>query len=176
MLIGVALNQWDIGGNPFFYKHALISTFWIAAGHWLKENPSAYERLLKWSLFAYPVIAAATFVKSTSLTANIAVSVVTLPLHFIYALVGTLFLLKICSLIGECKTLEYWGQNSLVVYALHFTPLLVLSQALWEWLWPENVWSFLMFFVLLYTLEYAICWLLIKLFNIKPFYYLVGKF
>ena len=74
------------------------------------------------------------------------------------------------------KVLEYWGKNSLVVYALHFTPLFFLFRYLWEWLQPATIWPFLFFFILLYGLVYGLCWLLMKLFNIKPFKYLTGRF
>lgn len=176
MILGVLLSQYGIGKNWCFYQHALIAVFWLAVGQWLKENPFTYERLLKWSLYAYPIVAIASFLKYSSLTASIAISIKTIPLHIAYSLIGTLFLLKMCSFIKENKLLEYWGKNSLVVYAQHFTPLLLLVKYLWGWLQPANWWMFLVFFFVLYTLEYGVCWLLMKLFNFRPFSYLVGKF
>lgn len=176
LCIGVFMNQWNIGPNPFSYKHALIASFWLAVGQWLKEKPVIYERAIDKSIYVYPIVAVATFFKCPSFTASISISMLTIPLHIIYAFVGTMFLLKICTVVKDCKVLEYWGKNSLVVYALHFTPLLFLTQKLWEWMMPDNIWLFLLFFVILYSLEYTICWILMKLFNVKPLCYTIGKF
>ena len=176
MVVGVGLNQWKIGNNLFFLNHALIASFWIAIGQWLKEHPTIYEKMVDASVYVYPIVALASFFKCPSLTASISISLLTIPLHIIYSLVGTMFLLKLCKLVNENKVLEYWGKNSLVVYALHFTPLFFLFRYLWEWLQPATIWPFLFFFILLYGLVYGLCWLLMKLFNIKPFKYLTGRF
>ena len=173
---GVFTNQWDIGPNPFFYKHALIASFWIAVGQWLRGKQSIFEKLLKWSFYAYPIIAIATFIISTSFTAMISISLKTIPFHILYSLVGSMFLLKICSLISENRILEFWGKNSITVYALHFTPLLFMTQFLWGYLHPDSLWMFMLFFIVLYTIEYTICWLLIMLFSVKPFNFVIGKF
>jgi len=176
LCLGVFLNQWNKESNPFFYKHALIASFWIAVGQWLRENNTVYEKFLKWSLYVYPLIAIATFVISSSFTAIISISLKTIPFHILYSLVGSMFLLKICSFIKENSILEYWGKNSITVYALHFTPLLFMTQTLWEWLHPDALWMFILYFILLYIIEYTICWLLMKLFSVKPFNYALGKF
>lgn len=176
LCMGVALNQFKIGPNPFFYKHALIASFWIAVGQWLKEKPAIYEKAINKSIYVYPIVAVASFFKCTSFTASISISLLTIPLHIIYAFVGTMFVLKICSMIKESKGLEYWGKNSITVYALHFTPLLFMTQFLWEYLHPDSLWMFFVYFIALYTIEYTICWLLMKLFCVKPFNYVIGKF
>lgn len=59
LVIGVALNQYKVGGNLFYYKHALIASFWIAVGAFLHTHPLLYEKSLKWSFYAYPVVAVA---------------------------------------------------------------------------------------------------------------------
>ena len=176
LCLGVLLNQWNIGPNPFFYKHALIASFWIAVGQWLRGNKSIFEKLLRLSLYTYPVIAIATFIINTNFTAYISISLKTIPFHIVYSLIGSVFLLKICSLIKENEILEYWGKNSITVYALHFIPLLFMTQFLYGRLHPDNWWMFLLYFIALYSLEYTICWFLMKLFSIKPFNYVIGKF
>ncbi len=176
LVIGVALNQYKVGGNLFYYKHALIASFWIAVGAFLHTHPLLYEKSLKWSFYAYPVVAVASFFKTSDIVAGIYISMLTIPVHLFYSFFGTAFLLAICKKIGSCNWLEFWGKNSLIVYALHFVPLLFFANYLWELFHPETVWIFICYFMALYAIEYSICWLLMKLFQIKPFSWLAGKF
>lgn len=176
LLIGVFLAQFFDTVNYFYYQHALISVFWIAVGHYLHEHASIYEASLKWCAAIYPLIAVMALYKSTCLVADLNISVKTIPLHLLYSYTGTMFILKISNIIDNNNMLEFWGKNSLVVYGLHFTPLLILTETLWTWLMPDNWISFLCFFFLLYILEYMICWLLMKAFTYRPLKYLIGKF
>lgn len=176
LVSGVALNQYKVGDNYVYYRHALIASFWIAVGAFLHDNPKLYELSIKWSVVSYPIVAVASFLKPTDIVASIDISVLTIPLHVFYSLCGTSFLLLMCKKIEKCEWLEFWGKNSLVVYALHFIPLLFFTKLLWELLNPETLGMFVLFFIVLYAIEYSICWLLMKLFQYKPFAWLMGKF
>lgn len=177
LVISIVLNQYDIGQNVFYYQHGLVTSFWVGLGKIFRERINWYEVIMKWSLYLYPFVAITSFVKPVAFvgTAHF-LSLGSLPFHVFYSLVGTFFLLNICRRIGESKVLEYWGKHSIVVYALHFTPLLFLTINLWEIMTPDNGLIFLLYFIILYVLEYSICWLLMKLFEFRPFCYLIGKF
>lgn len=176
LVLGVALNQYKIGENILYYQHGLIASLWIHVGYCLRLYPTIYEKSLKWSLVVYPLVAVASFFKDASIVAGIYISILTIPLHLVYAYTGTMFLLAICKNIRTCRWLELWGRNSLVVYALHFVPLLFFANSLWTVFEPQTVILFMLYFVTLYAVEYGICWLLIWLFQYRPFSWLIGKF
>ena len=89
---------------------------------------------------------------------------------------GTLFLLSICKRINENKWIEYWGQNSLIVYALHFAPLVFLFKYLYICMQPKDAFAFVCFVVVLMSIEYLLCFLMIKISQYKPFKWLLGHY
>lgn len=173
---GVALHQFNIGSNPFYYQHGLVASFFVALGFYLKEFPSVYEKALKYSLYAYPLLSLINFWYSPNITAYLSVSLKVLPLFLVLSVCGTLFLMAVCKKIKECSFLEFWGQNSLVVYALHFAPLVFLFSLFYTWIQPTSLISFIGFVILLLITEYVLCFLLMKLFQYKPFKWLLGHY
>lgn len=176
MVVGIVLNNYKIGDNIFFYQHGFIASFFVAFGHYLKSHDCIYELMLKWSLYCYPLFALFSLYKSPSFTATIGIPLLAIPVFLVLSVSGTLWLLAICKRIEKNSVLEYWGKNSLIVYALHFTPLFLLFKWYYLLLNPENLTSFLIFVILLFGTEYLICYLLIKLFNKAPFTWALGKF
>lgn len=176
LVVGVVLNQFQLGSNPFFYKHGLVASFFVALGIFLKDNKEIYDNALKYSTYVYPMLALINFWKSPNITAFLSVSVKLIPLFLLLSLCGTFFILSICKRIKECKTLEFWGQNSLVVYALHFAPLVYFFKKFYLWITPSSLLEFVAFVLLLFTAEYILCFILMKLFQYKPLKYLLGRF
>lgn len=173
---GVALHQLNIGSNPFYYQHGLVASFFVALGFYLKESPSIYEKALKYSLYAYPLLSLINFWYSPNITAYLSVSLKVLPLFLILSVCGTLFLMAVCKKIKECSFLEFWGQNSLVVYALHFAPPVFFFSLFYTWIQPTSIMPFIGFVILLLTTEYVLCFLLMKLFQYKLFKWLLGRY
>lgn len=124
----------------------------------------------------YPFVAVASFFKQYAFVAGVGLSLFSIPIHLVYAYFGTMFLLIVCKKIDHCDWLEFWGKNSFVVYALHFVPLLFFANLLWEAISPKAPIIFIGYFLVLYTIEYIICWLIMKLFQYKPFVWLIGKY
>lgn len=176
LMAGVALNQFNLGSNPFYYQHGLVASFFVALGLFLKENQSIYEKALKYCLYSYPLLALINFWRSPNITASLSVSLKTIPLFLILSVCGTLFLIVICKKIKKCSFLEFWGQNSLVVYALHFAPLVYFFKLFYAWIQPISILSFVGALLLLLTTEYMLCCLLMKLFQYKPFKWLLGRY
>lgn len=176
LVLGVFLYQFNVGPEVLYYKHALVASFWIYVGVYLRANPDLYEKSLKISWVLYPLVAVVTFFKQYAFVAGIGLSLPSIPIHLVYSFFGSMFLLAVCRKIGQCDWLEFWGKNSLVVYALHFMPLLYFANLLWEAISPKAPIIFIGYFLVLYTIEYIICWLIMKLFQYKPFIWLIGKF
>lgn len=176
LMVGVALNQFNLGGNPFYYQHGLVASFFVALGLFFKENQSIYEKALRYCLYSYPLLGLINFWRSPNITAYLSVSLKNLPLFIVLSVCGTLFLIAVCKKIKECGTLEFWGRNSLVVYALHLAPLLYFFKLYYFWLRPTSSTSFIGFVVILYLTEYTICYLTIHLFRLKPFKWLLGRY
>lgn len=176
LIVGVVLNQFSVGENIFYYKHALVAGFFVALGYYLKENQTLYEKALKWSLYLYPFVAIATFIFTTSLTADIGVTIKSLTVFVAYSTIGTLFLLQVCRKIQSNRILEYWGQNSLVVYGLHFTPLICFFKLYYDLIQPDTTILFMVFITILFISVYAACYAEMKIFEYKPFKWLIGKF
>ena len=170
------MNQFILARNPFYYQHGLVASFFVALGLFLKENQSIYEKALKYCLYSYPLLALINFWRSPNITASLSVSLKTIPLFLILSVCGTLFLIVICKKIKKCSFLEFWGQNSLVVYALHFAPLVYFFKLFYAWIQPISILSFVGALLLLLTTEYMLCCLLMKLFQYKPFKWLLGRY
>ena len=176
LVIGVVLNQFTIGSNPFFYQHGIVASFFVALGLYLKENPAIYEKALKYSLWLYPIIGIINLWHSPSFAAYLGVSLKSMPLFFVLSTSGSFFLIAICKKLNKCRLLEIWGQNSLVVYGLHFTPYMFFFKIFYTWMQPTNPLSFICFLALLFSAEYYFCHLLICLFQYKPFKWMLGRF
>jgi hypothetical protein len=87
-------------------------------GVYLRANPDLYEKSLKISWVMYPFVAVASFFKQYAFVAGVGLSLFSIPIHLVCAYFGTMFLLIVCKKIDHCDWLEFWGKNSLVVYAL----------------------------------------------------------
>ena len=176
LTFAVALNQFNIGNNPFHYQHGLVASFFVALGLFAKENTVIYEKLLSISLWLYPMVGIITFWYSPSFTAYLSVSLKLIPLFLVLSIYGTLFLLAICKKFNTCRFFEHWGKNSLVVYGLHFVPYVFFFKTLYVWMRPTCGVSFFFFLAFLFAAEYTFCYMLMSLFQYKPFKWMLGKF
>ncbi len=179
MVFGVMLDNYDKTSiNIFYYRHALISSFWISVGAYLKKNDVLYVKSIRYSLIIYPVLAIISLftIIHPSFTAKISITTKTLPLFLLYSYVGTMFLLSLCNLLQENRILEYWGKHSLVVYGLHFPPYLYFANRLYVILSaPITLNTFIVYISILFFVEYLFCWVMIKLFEKQPGPILLGR-
>lgn len=176
LVVAVLLNTYGEGVNLFYYRHSMIASFWISVGLCLKSNQNLFHKSMKWCLMIYPFIALMSLKYAPSFTAGINMSIKSVPIHLVYSFIGTMFLLAICRKVDSNGFLQYWGKNSLVVYGLHFPPLLYLTALLWNNLWPRTLLEFICFLSVLYIIELSVCWLIMKLFERRPLSILIGKF
>lgn len=176
LTLGILLHSLGAGVNLFYYRHAMIASFWIAVGVYLKENNYFYLKSLKLSFKLYPFLAIMSLLIAPTFTAGINVNFFTIPLHLLYSFVGSMFLLALSRFIDTNRFFQFWGRNSLVVYGFHFPPLLVITAFFWDIIQPSNLSTFICFLLLLYLTEYSVCWIIMKIFEKKPFSVIVGSF
>lgn len=177
LVIGVVLNQWSICENYFSFHHGLVASFFVAVGICLKKmQREVYDKALKIGLYLYPALCLINFWKSPNITAYLSVYITVIPIFIVLSIFGTLFLLEISKKINKCKFLEYFGKNSLIVYGLHFAPLVFFFKYYYECLNTDTIFGFIAFFLMLYATELTICLIIIKIFSYKPMRWLIGKF
>lgn len=175
MAFGVYLDGHEIGPNVFFYKHGLIAFFFLTLGALLRERPELFEKLLKLSVVLFPLSTILSFKFYYAFAADIVVSLRSIPLFLFYSVTGSLFILFLARKIRESRFFEYWGRNSIVVYGLHFAPLFAAFKFYYELISPQTALAFSVFLLLLLVTECVICMGLIKLFEFRPFCYLIGR-
>lgn len=124
LVVGIMLENYSIGTNIFYIRHGFIASFFVALGYCFKNTNQVFEKLMKISLIIYPTIILYRFTGHhlPVQDAGISVSTAEIPLFVLTALSGSLFFLKICSLIHSMKVLEFFGRNSLTIYCLHMLP------------------------------------------------------
>lgn len=180
LFLGVLLNQFDITPNYFTYHNCLISVFFVVMGWYLKNNISRYQKFLKYCQYLYPVL----FILSLGLfkyilhihipryAAGIDVDILSIPIFILLSISGSLFLINISKKIDKNAILEYFGKNSLIIYALHFITLKLLAKSL---LCSDSLALFIGSLIIIYIIEIVICVLLIEIFNKTALKCLIGK-
>lgn len=179
LVVGVALNQYKIGNNIFFYQHAFIASFFIELGNFLKAHNELFEKLTKYGAIIYMIIIAGRllhFYWLPNQDAMICVLLVQVPCFVITSFCGSMGLLWICKRISSNKLLEFFGRNTLVIYGTHFGPYLVFC-------WLAG--NFIGLSTQLHAIGYALVsfcalilsmWIVIELLNSKYLRYCIGKF
>ena len=104
-------------------------------------------------------------------------SLLSIPSYLIYAVTGTAFVFYIAILISNmnCRMIEYFGRNSIVVYCLHFTFLQFIIRGLYGLIVPSSVFLAILFFLLCLALTVLLCGISIWFFNLKYVRCLIGK-
>lgn len=156
-LTGCVLNKLSLLPNFWFHQHAMDMMLFIATGVCLK--PHINGPLLKWASFLFAgliTILLLTNAHVPYITRSFSMEIVEFPLHFILALSGSLFILKISQAIGRCSYLEYLGKASLVVYLSHIRffiyPLLLLTIG-----WLSHASIIISFFIITAEIIVVLC-------------------
>lgn len=179
LCLGIFLNQYNIGLNFFYYKQALGSAIFVGVGNFLKNKESRMQWLMGKSLYIYPWLLILSFlypVKIPAFTASMDVKIWEVPIFLLSALCGTFWLLKISQLLEKSKFLQFFGQNTLIVYGAHFILLEIIMRTLNNAIEPKGAIMTLVYMALVYILLIPSCLLTIKLFNSKYLRWTIGKF
>lgn len=105
-----------------------------------------------------------------------AVSPLQIPAYLYYVILGSFACFGLMQYLRKCSLMEYLGKNSLVVYCSHFIFLNIFVVLVNEFIPPVNIFSAIMYTVLVLTFCLLSCFALIYFTRFKPFNYLIGKF
>lgn len=166
--------------NYFFWQHALLLLVFLFAGELLKQ----YEKhIVAWgelSLLSY-IVAILLFTilqfNVPSVTHTIDVSLTSYVLFLLFAISGTIGVWWICSsCIVHNSLLEYWGKNSIVLYAFNYIVSVISVNALLCICEPSSILGITLLFVISVILDLILLSALSWLLNKKLLRILLGQF
>lgn len=178
LVVGIMLEDYSLGTNICYIRHGLIASFFVALGYCFKKNNQVFEKLMKVSLIVYPTVILYRFAGHILPVqdAGISVSITEIPLFVLVALSGSLFFLKICSMINSVKVLEFFGRNSLAIYCLHMIPFVHILQLMHCTMSvPSSMGGAILFLLCVYLLEVGSLSMIVYLLNQKYVSFLIGK-
>ena len=180
LILGVALNEYNIGQDYFDIRKGLIATFFVAFGQMLRNNTTCIDVLRKgWLIYPLAMLAFYAFHYQWSLPlqdASIKVSLAQMPLFLALAVLGSATTLTLAKKVKKSAFFEFFGRNSIVVYCLHFPYMYMIVRQLLIWIVPSNYYMGGVIFCMTFILELIILSLIIKVLNIYPLSILIGKY
>lgn len=157
-ILACILNQYDIGANFLYYKHGMAMLVFIEFGQRIKNSSRNIFTVKNTILFA------AVFMIAMSMsfyilhgfpiiTSHFNVNLSTLFLHWILSISGALVILGISRAINQDHILEKIGQDTLMIYILHFFFIEILIRIFKSHLYNGGVVISLFLFVLFYSVS-----------------------
>lgn len=98
-----------------------------------------------------------------------------IPQYIIFSITGTFLLIGISKKIAYCDFLEYFGRNTLVIYATNITVMAMVEPIAELVLIPSKIIDSLIFIIIFLVLYFVVQTLMVFLFNKKPLTYVSGK-
>lgn len=99
-----------------------------------------------------------------------------IPSYLFYTITGSIMIFWICQKLRQSKFLEFFGKSSLIVYCVHFSFLKLFIKLLSPYYIKDNIVGSGLFFLIIAVLTLLSSAIVAKVFEYKPFIYLVGKF
>ena len=179
LLLALIINEYDIGYNILGIRNGLAALFFVTIGYVMKKNELWYNLSMKYSILLFPVSLLVLFTLNLPLPildANVSnVGALYIPIILIVTLSGSFFLLFIARKISSNYILEYFGKNSIIIYGLHFTPLMWIIKVFSQYITPNNLVTMIIYTILIYITLLLILVLIIQLFNTKYLKWIIGK-
>ena len=179
LIVAVFFNDFDLGPNFMCLRLSVGSIFFVALGYVIKGRQELLERNTKYLIWIYPLLILACFllhIRVPSFTAGMDVHLKVFPLFILTSISGIYIYIYICKKLQKNTFFEYFGRNSLIVYCLHFIPLLFFTQILYSLILPETIVMRLLYILALYAAEVSVCALLIEIFKYPPFKWIIGRY
>lgn len=180
LIIGVVLNEYNIGQEYLDFRKGLIATFFVAFGQMLKNNTTLACYMRKgWFIFPMVMLVFYVFHYQWSLPlqdATIKVSSLQIPLFLALSVFGSVTTLTFVRKAKYLPAIEFFGRNSIIVYCLHFPYLCMIAKQLLFRSTPSNYFEGGVIFCLTFILELIILTIIINLLNIYPLSILIGKY
>lgn len=180
-LLGIVLNNYDIGENLLSIRQSLTSCVFVVTGMSLRKNSNIYNYLIKYSWCLYIIIFAVIYALHQEFRIPIIdgafhkFPLYKTPLVIIISITGSFTIFQICRLIGRFPIIEYFGRNSLIIYCLHLIPFLYVVLLLSQFFKPYNIITGTIFYLVALVMETGIMAIIIRLFYYPPFKYCIGK-
>lgn len=179
LILGVVLNEYNIGQDYFDIRKGLIATFFVALGQILRKDATFADFLRKgWAIYPLVMLAFYAFHYQWSLPlqdANIHVSLMQIPLFLALTILGSVTTLMLARKAKTLSIIEFFGCNSIIVYCLHFPYLCMIAKLLLARITPSSYFEGGVIFCLTFAMELIILSFIIKLLNIYPLSILIGK-
>lgn len=163
---GIWLNHIYYFGNIFCIYHALIASFFVYLGYWMKKNDKAYNFGLKYiGLLYIPILAIIKLLHGDipTLTWGLNINLWLAPVFIAIATTGTFMALGICRWINENKFLELWGRNSILIYGVNYFLLGITCSLVYNIFSPNNYIEGFLGIALVFAIVVLICTLLCRL-------------
>ena len=177
LVLAIAFNQYNYGTNFFCLRQSLGSVFFVSLGYVLRKQ-SHLRLIIEKTGYSFPYIILLMVLLGQDIptfTAGINVSVRQIPVFLFISISGMMTFFKICQKIDTASIFEYFGKNSLIVYCLHFFPLLCLVNITYNYLSPVSLVDRMFMVSVVYFFEFIVCILFIELFKTKPLNSIFGK-
>lgn len=177
LVLGIFLNQYNVGTNFLCIHQFFGSVFFVSLGYVFKKESNINKVLEKTGVF-FPYFLCILLVFGHSIptfTAGIHVSLKQIPIFLVIPISGMMAFFDLSKRIGSSTIFEYFGRNSLVVYCLHFLPLMAFVNVTYNCLQPSTLLERILMVFIIYFCETIICILFIELFQMKPFRRIIGK-
>lgn len=198
LVIGIAISEFysDMEEpshyhNWFHYRNGLCMTVFITIGYLLKK----YQIVEKYGgkigiiycvtyCITYPMphfhIPFAKYLAAPFYTHYFSPSLaeingfLIIPSYLFYTITGSIMIFWMCQKIGKLSWMEYLGQESLIIYCVHFTFLKIYINT-FSFLQTDGLFKASFFFILIAFFSILSSTIIAKVFKYKPFQYLVGK-
>ena len=176
--LGILNSNYGVVGNYFAINQCLMACFFIAIGAYLKRNPNLYDRGIKYSITIFPWLFVILIMFKRDIpfaTGAVNCSLQYIPVWFVLTITGSLSCLYISRWIGRFSSLEFIGKNSIITYGFHYCVAIYVSKQLWDTMRPNGIASIAIYIATLLVSVVLVCIMLSKLFQYKPFSWLLGK-
>lgn len=179
LLLGaVASNQFKIGHNYFAIKDSIGACFFVAFGYYLKKNPEIYKILLRYCPYIFITLLVVLKLLKLGIpgyTAGPSIPLRVFPVSIVLGITGSISFILLCKVINKNQLLEYFGRNSLIVYGLHFCPLVAFVTIYNTILSPTSYFEMILYLLIVYASEFLICALFVQLMQLKYTKWIIGK-
>ena len=176
---GVACSELWTDSNYFFWQHALALVVFLPIGESLQQYS---KHVTKWRwllLFAYLLIIS-LFTQlqyhAPSVTRTMDVTLLTMPLYLFLSVVGSLGVWYLAEHISHNRIVEYWGRNSMTIYAFNYIVSTIALNVLLLFIQPESNIQVTILFLITIVIDLALLSILSWLFNRKILRLSLGKF
>lgn len=165
--------------NYFFWQHALVLVVFLPIGESLRR----YSYLItKWGMYLLItyllIISILTLLQYhvPSVTRTMDVTLPTLPLFLFLSVVGSLGVWYLAERINHNRIVEYWGRNSITIYAFNYIVSTIVINILLLFIHPESDIQVTMLFVITIVLDLALLSFLSWFINRKGLRLALGKY